>query len=168
MTKPPKVRRKIYIVGEINDEAYLQFSKTLTKFEDISKKPIEIELFSGGGTADAAMAFRGRMKTSPCALHVKAYGLVASAASLILISGDYRSMHKDAMMMIHENSDVYKGRTTKVEREVQHARRVEDHWNKIFEEDSKMSALSWDNRNRLETFIDAEDCLILGAIDKVL
>jgi ATP-dependent Clp protease protease subunit len=162
-----KVHRKLYIIGEINEEAFAKFTKQLTYLETLSSKPVEIELYSGGGYSDVAMAFRGRMKASPCELHVHSYGYVASAAGLILLSGNVRTMDKDAWFMVHEDKQAMKGRTTAIEDQVKHARRVENHWNRIYAEETYLTAEQWNEKNKAETYMSAQECLEAGVIEKV-
>src|SRR5580692_5695813 len=97
--------RRIVLVGEINADKYEAFSTRLAELETgSSTKSITLELSSEGGDAHYALAIVGRMRNSPCDIIVKAYGLVASAAVIILAAGDIRHLAQEAWVMVHEDS----------------------------------------------------------------
>lgn len=161
-------QRLIRIVGTIDEDAFKQFSEQLSELEQISSKPVTIELSSGGGVAYDALAFSGRMRNSPCELIVKAYGYVASAAVLILASGDERQMAKEAWVMVHEDSAKTKGNVVELEREVKHLRRMEDQWSHLLGYLSNASAEEWTNLHKITSYLSAEQCLTLGLVDVLI
>ena len=170
------MNRRIAIIGEINAEAYLKFSDELYEIENEFKGKEEshyviLELHSEGGNAEIALAFSDRMRTSTMAIYVKAYGLVASAAVLILASGDKRYMAKNAWVMVHEeefNDEDVTGNLQTVERVVAHYRRLEDQWAYLLANMTSTSIEEWGRLHKAETYLNAKQCLELGLIDKVI
>lgn len=163
-----KLRRKIYIIGSIDYESYKTFSEQLTEYEDQDDIPIQIELSSDGGDVHAALAFSARMRLSECHLEVTAVGNVASAATLVLASGDLRKMTKEAWVMVHEEQTEFEGDVTSMERDIKHSRRLEDQWNKLLEKMTYTKAETWAKLNKDTTYLTAEECKALGLIDEVI
>ncbi len=163
-------KRLIKIIGSINEESFSSFCDQMDRYEASGKTPIYVELSSGGGAAYDALAFLGRIRNSPCEVVVTGYGLVASAAVLVLAAGDTRYMARDSWVMVHEDSGKLKGTVVDLEREAAHLRRMEIQWNKILAELShyKTTASVWADLHSNTTYLSAIECLRLGLIDEVL
>lgn len=164
---------RIAIIGEINTEAYLKFSDELYEIENELKGKeefgfVELELSSEGGSAELALAFSARIRTSPIAVYVKVYGLVASAAVLILASGDKRYMTKEAWVMVHEEGLELEGDVSSVEKQAKHYRRLEDQWAYLLASMTTTGIQKWNELHKAETYLNAKQCLELGLIDKVI
>ncbi len=161
--------RKIHIYGDITDEAFVLFNRKLDKLESYNHDDIRITLISGGGDAYAALAFFDRIKASPCHIDIVVTGWAASAASLILASGDRRYMTKNAWVMVHEDSSTVKNQSvSEAEKNLGHARRLEDQWCKLFAGVTKASIKQWGLLNKAETYLTAEQCLKMGLIEEIL
>lgn len=160
-------QRLIRIIGMIDENSFKEFSEQLYELEK-TNKPIHIELSSGGGVAYDALAFRGRIGSSPCVIKITAYGLVASAAVLILASGDVRYMAKEAWVMVHEDSDKIRGKVVDLERETKHLRRMEDQWNLLLERSTGTDWKVWERLHKDNTYLCAAECLKLGLVDKLI
>lgn len=157
--------RIIRVVGEINEASFKKFSRRLYALEMESHESIILELSSYGGVAFDALAFSDRMRSSPCDITVKAYGLVASAAVLILASGDFRLMGKSAWVMLHEDSDSPTGNVVHLEREIGQLRRMENQWAQLLASMSTAPASTWTELHKKEVYLDIEECLKLGLVD---
>jgi ATP-dependent protease ClpP protease subunit len=70
---------------------------------------VTVRLNSGGGIATDGMAIYSLLKAHPGKVHIKVDGIAASAASLIAMAGDTRSMRQGAMLMIHDPATVTVG-----------------------------------------------------------
>jgi len=164
------MERRIIITGEINDESYKEFSSSLLQLEEISKtQSIVLELSSEGGDAYCALAFSGRMRNSPCDIIIHAYGLVASAAVLILASGDTRYIAKEAWVMVHEDSlSELEGNVTQLEKTAKHLRRLEDQWAWLLESMTSTNLEEWARLHKEEKFLTPQECIELGLVDKII
>lgn len=164
--------RRLCIYGDIDTEAFGKFSRQLCKLERTCKLNtiIDISLVSDGGSAYAALAFYDRIMCSSMKIHVNASGLVASAATLILAAGVVRRMTKNSWVMVHEDTtDVTKTMmVSQAEAALEHNREMETQWNKLLEERTGTSAEIWDELNKAETYMTAEDCMKLGLIQEIL
>lgn len=162
-------RRKLYIVGAIDWETYATFSEALDVLEQESKKPIEIELASDGGDAHAALAFSDRIKNSQCDILITGTGSVASAAVLILASGDYRQLTRTTWVMVHEEvGELEFASVTALERETKQHRLLETQWNKLLAANTMASAEYWEKLHKETTHLSAQDCLALGLVDRII
>lgn len=161
--------RLIRIIGTIDEASFKQFSEELAELENSDRESsIMIELSSGGGVAYDALAFSGRMRNSPCNLVVYVYGVVASAAVLILASGDLRYMAKESWVMVHEDSDKLKGNVVDLERESRHLRRMENQWCSLLEGLTRADKNTWSSLHKETTYLCAKECLDLGLVDGLI
>ncbi len=163
--------RKIKIIGDIDHEAYLDFTTSMDEFEAESEKPINVVICSDGGDAMVALAFYERIKMSPCEITTTATGLVASAAVLILAAGKHRRMTKSAWVMVHDDTpgpELKNLRVSAAQKVTDHFRRVEDQWNQLLEECTGIFACQWDDLHRNETYLDSSECLRLNLVQEVL
>ncbi len=169
MIKKLKVKNIIQIIGSIDEEAFKSFSEELTAYEKAGAKEVTIELSSAGGHAYDALAFYSRIRLSSCDVQIIVYGLVASAAVLVLAAGDRRYMTSEAWVMVHEDS-VHKmsAKVTEIEKFGRHMRVQEDQWNKLLEFSTKLSASGWSQLHKAETYMTAKDCLKHGLIEEII
>lgn len=163
-------KQVIQIIGTIDEEAYKEFSLTLAEIEAVAKKGtiITIEINSGGGGTYDALAFAAKIRRCSIPIHVVAYGLVASAAVLILAAGHKRYMTKEAWAMVHEDSAKLKGNVVDLEREAGHLRRMEDQWADLLAEVTATDAEFWKQLHKKTTYLSASECLNLGLVDEVI
>jgi ATP-dependent protease ClpP protease subunit len=161
--------RTLNIIGDIDAESYANFVTELRELEAESNDDIEIELNSEGGIALDAIAFSSRMRVSPCKFTIKAYGLVGSAAVLILASGDKRIMTRESWLYVHEDQNPkVRESTSEKEKAAKQMRRFENQWNQLLEFYTKTSAELWADLHRKDLFISAEECVTLGIVDEVV
>lgn len=157
----------IRISSELSMETFNAFSKKLRKLESTDDGVI-IELSSPGGDSYAALAYSALIRRSSLNVEVQAFGLVASASVLVLAAGDIRSMSKEGWVMVHENSGTLEGNVLELEREAAQLRRLEVQWAKILEELTKAHSAVWTAMHKETTYLDAEQCLALGLVDRII
>jgi ATP-dependent Clp protease protease subunit len=162
--------RKINIIGDIDEVAYKEFVEQMDALEKAPGKAINIELTSHGGTALIAVAFHDRIRRSSCPVLVRAYGIVASAAVIILAAGDTRFMSKNAWLMVHEDTVALPEeiRVAEAARSVAIGQKLEDQWNKLLEDRTATAASTWAELHQKESYLTAKDCLNYGIIDEIL
>lgn len=165
----------IRIIGPINEESFKTFSEELAEHEfDVKSKAkfttAKVELASTGGSAYDALAFAARIRNSPCDIIIRAYGLVASAAVIILAAGDTREMASEAWVMVHEDSDKPRGNVTLLETEVSQLRRLETQWAQELARycNNKTTVEQWSKLHKQTTYLSATECLERGLVDKII
>lgn len=158
---------KLYIVGEISWEAYEKFSRELTKLE-ITSSEIEIELASDGGDSHAALAFSARIRKCTKDVHITAFGNVASAAVLILASGDNRRITSECHVMVHEDQATLEGSVSSLTTEIKQLRVMENQWAELLSYMTITSAADWRKLHKHTTYLSAAECLELGLVDEII
>lgn len=163
------VDRKIYLIGDIDHEAHIRFTRKLSRLECESDEPVTIVLSSDGGYATVALALYDRIKLSRCPIHITATGLVASAAVLVLAAGDTRCMTRSAWVMVHDDTAGIpkNARVSQARKHVTHGRRMERQWNHILSKVTATSADKWDELHKNETYLSPKECLMLGLIEEI-
>jgi ATP-dependent Clp protease, protease subunit len=154
---------------DISDETFAEFSEKLREFESNKKiNTVEIELYSPGGDSYSALAFAGRMRTSPLKINVTAHGLVASAAVLILAYGTKRRMTKESWVMVHEDSGKLRGNVETLEREAKHMRTLENQWMQLLSARTHTTPGVWAALHKEEKYLTSSECLAYGLVDEVI
>lgn len=167
-------KRKIYICGDIDYDAYKNFSQALGKLEEISTEEIHIVLSSPGGNPECALAFFDRIRASTCPISITGVGLIASSAALILVSpkdSTLRTMTENSWVMVHESTIGESLKTTRVakaSRVIETAKALENQWNQLLEASTTTPANTWAELHKNETYLTAKDCLQLGMIGAIV
>lgn len=159
---------KIITCGDIDSDSYRRFSEELAEFEDDPNMPVHLELNSGGGSAMDAIAFAERMRLSECSIHVRVVGLAGSAAVLILAAGDHREITQNSWVFVHEESDEIAGTISQLENQAASYRRHENQWSNLMESMTTANKETWDKLHKAETYLNPNECLELGLIDKIV
>lgn len=159
--------RKIYVVGDIDDESFLAFSKRLDKLEAASVAPIVLELCSEGGSAYSGMAFAGKIRACRCKVFVHAYGVVMSAATAILAAGDRRTVDTDCLIMIHDGSQKVNGPEVDVTKALVQMRKEEQQWADFFESVTGTPSKVWRDISQATTYLRADEAMQLGLVDHI-
>lgn len=100
-------RNHIWINSEINDELLLEFQQALLDVQqhenhnEESHCPVTVHLHSGGGSAFAGLAIYDLLRGYPGEVTTIVEGFAASAASIILMAGQYRYIRPSGFILIH-------------------------------------------------------------------
>lgn len=165
MAKAPE--RRIYITDSIDEKMFNKVCEELDVLES-GKGAIELILSSGGGNAYDALAIAGRLRRSHCAINVVGYGLIASAAVIILAYGNHRKLTKETWVMVHEDSGKEAGTIAAMEKSIAHSRRMETQWCQLIAEHTKADFDTWTLLHRDETYLSAKQCMELGLIEEIV
>lgn len=169
LSKKKKPTRKIAIVGGIDSEALGTFLEALGELEAASDDPIELEICSEGGEATTALAFAGRINKSSCTINATAYGLVASAATLILAACNHRRMEASAWVMVHEELGEISFQSVKhLEKIGAQMRKMETQWSGLMAYYTGTPVEKWTELHQRETFLTAAECQSLGLVHEVV
>ena len=87
-----------------------------TSLSAITQSEIDVEISSPGGDYFAGLAIYNMLRNSGKTINTKVMGVAASAASIIFMAGDTRSMPGNTFLMVHNPSNGYGG-TAKEHRE---------------------------------------------------
>lgn len=159
----------IYIIGEINSDSYEKFAMDFEKELLKSPKAIEIELTSGGGDSDYALAFFSKIKETKAKVTITARGCCQSAATLILAAGDFRYATDETIFMVHETKLKLTGTATELEPALKAQRWDEEHWLRHLTLALKPSAEAYQvirDIHKTTTYFDVHKALEINLINK--
>ncbi len=160
----------IRICEDLSMETFKVFSEDLRRIalEDPGKSPVNLQVFSNGGSVYAALAYAAAIRRSSKPIYTYAYGLVASSAVLLLASGSKRYMTKEAWVMVHESSDKLKGNMSALEKDVAQLRLLEIQWCELLEELTSTKKEVWAALHKENAYLNAKQCLDLGLVDEII
>ena len=164
--------RKLVLTGEIGKPENFNFESVdhaLTILEGTEPgEDIHIVINSPGGCILEAFGIIGRIKNSPCNIITSAFGQCASAATMILMSGDFRTMNKYTSVMYHEISYGVSGKHTNIS---EYVAQCEADMNRIIDfytSHSKKPKSFWAKRVGVKDWYpDIPFLLKVGAIDEI-
>lgn len=162
--------REILINEAISDETFDLVDLALSELESHNRQAITIKLCSGGGEENPALAIVGRIRASKCKIIIEAFGIVASAATLILACGHERRFSKFGQFMWHESTIAdLEGRTSNIKAEAERLEKEEDLWATWMAEFSKKPKKFFKEQGRYtDKWWSPEQLLEYGIIDKII
>lgn len=173
------MRHIINIHGEITEDSYKRFKKQVNHIyklkveEPDQDREVSIDLMSDGGCLYSALAYCATircLKDSGVSVIIKAKGMVASSAVLILSYGSERIMMKESWVMLHESTleGLEGDDLTKITQETKHLETLEKQYAELLASNSKTSYDTWRQLNKGVTYLSASQCLELGLVDRIL
>lgn len=160
--------RKLYILGDITEALYEQFTKELDELLRQSNKPIVVELSSQGGSQYVALAICGRLRNCVAPIDIHAYGAVMSAATIILASGRIRKMSAETWVMLHDSDEKAKGTAEQMQRQITQSLREEEQWAELLQQFTGTSKSIWRTLSLKYTYLSAAEALELNLIDEIM
>jgi ATP-dependent protease ClpP protease subunit len=130
--------------------------------------PINLHIQSGGGMLMPTFYVCDVIKGLDTPVHVYIDGFVASAASLIAVCGSKRYMTKHSFMLIHQLQSESSGRLNEMKDEISNLDFFNNNAKSIYYENSNISEPTLEKLLSNELWIDAQQCLQLGLIDKII
>lgn len=99
--KPSSKKDVIEVFGVIGEEVDERF--VAWRLREAEGRDVEVHISSPGGYSDVGVAIYGLLKNYDGKKHVKIFGIAASAASVIAMSGDTIEMSEGSQIMIHKS-----------------------------------------------------------------
>ena len=116
-----------------------------------------------------AIAIVGRMKASPCVIVTEGYGMVMSAATMLLAAGTLRKVSKYCWFMHHESAYQVGGRHSEIKAYVAQAEKEELVWAQWMAELTKKKAAFWQQTGtHIDAYFTAEQLVKLGVADELI
>ncbi len=162
--------RSITIVGPIEEPWFDVVDAAMSEFERSSKKKtVTVKVYSEGGSVAEAMAIVGRLRRSGCHIVTEGYGIIMSAATIILACGHRRKMSTYAQFMHHESSYEVSGRHSEIIAYVKQAEKEERQWAQCMARFSNKTEKFWyDWGIAIDKFLTVEGCIKYGVVDEAL
>lgn len=154
------------LVGEDFDFSFVDCA--IAELERHStRKAITIKINSHGGSVVEALAIVARIKAAKCPIIVEGYGVIQSAATMILAAGSKRRISKYAQFMHHQASYYVDGKHEDIKNMVTQCEKEERLWCEWLAELTNKPASFWYKKAKKDFFITANECLEFGIVDEI-
>ena len=162
--------RPILLSGEINKESADKFIKDLLVLESESKDPVKVFINSPGGDVDAGFAIYDMVRFVSCPVIMVGMGLIASAASLILLAvpAERRVGLPNSSYLIHQPLSEMKGNATDIEIHALQLEKVKEKLNRIISEATGTALETVASDTDRDHWLDADQALAYGVISRIV
>lgn len=163
--------RIIFLSGPVNDQvSTLIIAQLLFLEAENPKKEIAFYINSPGGVVSAGLAMYDTMQFIRPAVSTMCVGMAASMGSLLLTAGekDMRFSLPNSRIMVHQPSGGFQGQASDIERHAQDIIKIKRRLNEIYVQHTGQSYETIEKTLDRDHFMDAEEAVGFGLIDKVL
>lgn len=162
--------RSLLLSGEINKDSADRLIKDLLVLEAESDEPVKIFINSPGGDVDAGCAIYDMVRFVSCPVIMIGMGLVASAASLILLAvpAERRVGLPNSSYLIHQPLSEMKGNATDIEIHALQLEKIKAKLNAIISEATGMPLETVTADTDRDHWLDASEALKYGLISKIV
>lgn len=162
--------RIILLNGEINDATASVIVAQLLYLDSLGQEDISLYINSPGGSVTAGFSIYDTMnfiKSDVCTIGM---GLAASMGAFLLSSGarGKRSALKNCEVMIHQPLGGAEGQATEIKIAAEHILKTKKKLNMILSKNTKKSLRIIERDTERDYFLDADEALAYGLIDKVI
>jgi ATP-dependent Clp protease protease subunit len=160
--------RTLFLTGEIKTENIVKLIKDIFLLDALNKKPIKIYISSSGGNVPDGFALIDSIKLIKSPITTIIIGEACSMAGLISITGKDRYITKNAVWMAHDLSGGITGDYSgKIEYRAKHLsqlwKMIENHLKTY----TKLTNEEIDLARTGELWLQPEECLVKGIVDKI-
>ena len=162
--------RIIFIEGEINDEKANLVVSELLYLDSISNDDINIYINSPGGSITAGMAIYDTMNYIKSDCVTIGIGLCASMAAFLLSSGTRgkKCSLNNTEIMIHEPLGGVNGQATEIKIVAERILKIKKKLNVILSRNTKKSLSKIEKDVERDYYMDSDEALKYGIIDKII
>ena len=162
--------RIILLSGEINDACSSSIIAQLLYLDSISNEDISLYINSPGGSVSAGMAIYDTMNFIKSDVATICVGMAASMGAFLLSSGQKgkRSALPSSEIMIHQPLGGAEGQATEIKIVAEHIIKLKKKLNTILAKNTKKSLKTIENGTERDHYLDAEEALEYGLIDKII
>lgn len=163
--------RIIFLSGPVHDQvSTLIIAQLLFLEAENPKKEIAFYINSPGGSVSAGLAMYDTMRYIRPAVSTMCVGMAASMGSLLLTAGekDMRFSLPNSRIMVHQPSGGFQGQASDIERHAQDIIKIKRRLNEIYVQHTGQSYETIEKTLDRDHFMDPEEAVSFGLIDKVL
>ena len=162
--------RVIFLSGEIDDEVSSLIVSELLYLDSISNDDIYLYINSPGGSVTAGMAIYDTMNFVKSDVVTICIGMCASMAAFLLSSGakGKRNALENSEIMIHQPLGGANGQATEIQIAAERIIKIKKRLNSILSKNTNQSLRKIESDTERDYYMDAEDALKYGIIDKIL
>lgn len=162
--------RIVFLSGEINDEVANLIVSELLYLNSLNNEDIYLYINSPGGSVTAGMAIYDTMNFIKCDVSTICVGMCASMAAFLLSSGTKgkRVCLKNGEVMIHQPLGGVQGQATEIKIHAERIIKLKEKLNKILASNTGKNIKDIERDTERDYYLDSEEALEYGLVDKVL
>ena len=162
--------RIIFITGEITNDVSNLVVSELLYLNSLNDEDIYIYINSPGGSVSAGLAIYDTMNYIKCDVSTIAIGAAASMGSFLLAAGTKGKRYalKNSEIMIHEVLGGTEGQASVIKMQAERIINLRDKMNKLLAKLTGNTYKKICNDTKKDYFMNAEEALKYGIIDKIL
>lgn len=168
-------KRRIYfgILGDedgeyVNWHTIERVIRGMHRMYDAGTGPIEIHMSCCGGCPYSMLRLVDEIESSPCQIKFVGSGQIMSAATWIMASCDYRTVHKNTRIMLHDGFSGAEDRHTDFLISAEEEKILQDRLYEMYASNSRMPKEFWADICQRDVFLTPEESLNLGLIDEII
>ena len=162
--------RIVFVTGQVEDGmASLITAQLLFLESENPSKPISMYINSPGGVVTAGMAIHDTMQYIKPRVSTVCVGQAASMGSFLLAAGEpgMRIALPNARVMVHQPSGGARGMASDIEIQAREILRIRTRMNDLYVKYTGQSLTDIENAMDRDTFLEADEALKFGIVDKV-
>lgn len=162
--------RIIILTGEIDDTMSSSICAQLLYLASTSSDPILMYINSPGGSVSAGLAILDTMNYVKCEISTICMGICASMAAVLLSAGakGKRSSLANGEVMIHQPLGGMQGQAKDMEIAANHIIRMKNRLYQILAQNCRKSTDEIAAACDRDNYMDAEEAITFGIIDKII
>jgi ATP-dependent protease ClpP protease subunit len=157
----------IFIYDEIGGSMGISANQFVADLQDVTTPMINLRINSPGGNVFDAIAIHNALRLHPANVTTIVDSLAASAASILLMSGDTAMVMPGSQVMIHDASITDSGNSADLRKLADFLDQQSDNIASIYAVKTGTAAGVWRNRMKAETWLTADEAIRLGLADKL-
>jgi len=161
--------RIVFITGEVEDHMASLIVAQLLFLESENSQDISMYINSPGGVVTAGMAIHDTMQYIKPKVRTVCVGQAASMGSFLLAAGEpgMRVALPNARIMVHQPSGGARGMASDIEIQAREILRIRQRMNDLYVKYTGQSLTDIEKALDRDTFLEAEEALKFGIVDKV-
>lgn len=162
--------RIIILNGEIDDNLANTVVAQLLYLDSLNTNDISLYINSPGGSITAGMAIYDTMNFVKSDVSTICIGMCASMAAFLLSSGKKGKRYTlpNGEVMIHQPLGGAQGQATEIKIAAERILKLKEKLNRILSENTKQDIKKIEQDTERDHFLDADEALEYGLIDKLL
>lgn len=161
--------RIVFVTGQVEDNMASVIVAQLLFLESENSQDISMYINSPGGVVTAGMAIHDTMQYIKPKIRTVCIGQAASMGSFLLAAGEpgMRVALPQARIMVHQPSGGARGMASDIEIQAREILRIRERMNDLYVQYTGQSLSDIERALDRDTFLDAEEALKFGIVDKV-
>jgi ATP-dependent Clp protease, protease subunit len=161
--------RIVFVTGEVEDNMASLIVAQLLFLESENSQDISMYINSPGGVVTAGMAIHDTMQYIKPKVRTVCVGQAASMGSFLLAAGEpgMRVALPNARIMVHQPSGGARGMASDIEIQAREILRIRRRMNDLYVKYTGQSLTDIERALDRDTFLEAEEALKFGIVDKV-